>query len=256
VPSPPGHLQLQRRPRLGFGLCPHGGLRPAPGRAQRRRQPAAAALQDRGQPGNLARLHRPRLRGCHGHRLQPRGFPRSLGPRRQRQRRSAILQRIHPPLALRQQPAQLAPHPGRRELWHLPLRRAGRHAARTPHSGEWRGAALQRVESLHPFPLEQVVQQSKDWASTKYEHYLDLGDALQGQERQTAIAEMARFTGLRSAFIDNWNLRIGTNRTPGALNSDYDPSDLLSTPYLHEFIDYLKNELNYKTTLEYGDRAA
>jgi len=134
---------------------------------------------------------------------------------------------------------------------------------------------------LQKQPIEQVVQQSKDWASTKYEHYLDLGDALQGQERQTAIAEMARFTGLRSAFIDNWNLRIGTsqfatellrdqkltlgrydggqigtNRTPGALNSDYDPSDLLSTPYLHEFIDYLKNELNYKTTLEYGDRAA
>ncbi|MFI5269498.1 MAG: S10 family peptidase, partial [Chloroflexota bacterium] len=133
---------------------------------------------------------------------------------------------------------------------------------------------------LQKEPIEQVVQQSKDWASTKYEHDLDLGDALQGPARQQAVAEMARFTGLRPAFLDNWNLRIGTsefatellrdqkltlgrydggqigtNRTPGALNSDYDASDLLSTPYLHEFMDYLKNELNYKTDLEYGDRA-
>ncbi|MGH9482422.1 MAG: S10 family peptidase, partial [Terriglobales bacterium] len=128
-------------------------------------------------------------------------------------------------------------------------------------------------------PIEQVVQESKDWASTSYEHYLDLGDTLQGAERQKAVAEMARFTGLRPQFVDDWNLRIGTaqfstellrneketlgrydggqigtNRTPGQLNTDYDASDLLEVPYLHEFVNYLKNELGYKTDLEYGDR--
>ncbi|HXR98758.1 MAG TPA: hypothetical protein VN709_13035 [Terriglobales bacterium] len=133
---------------------------------------------------------------------------------------------------------------------------------------------------LQSQPLEKVVQQAKDWAATSYEHYLDEGDALQGAERQKAISEMARFTGLRPAFLDNWNLRvgtsqfssellrseketvgrydggqIGTSRIPGQLNTDYDASDIISTPYLHEFINYLRDELNYKTDTEYGDRA-
>src|SRR6185312_16746438 len=48
--------------------------------------------------------------------------------------------------------------------------------------------------------------------------------------------------------------QVGTNRTPGDQRTDYDPSDLIEVPYLHEFVNYLKNELNYKTDLEYGDR--
>ena len=132
---------------------------------------------------------------------------------------------------------------------------------------------------LQSQPLEKVVQEAKDWAGTSYEHYLDEGDALQGAARQKAVAEMARFTGLRPEFINNWNLRIGTsqfstellrsegetigrydggqigtNRIPGQLNTDYDASDLLEVPYLHEFTNYLKNELDYKTDTEYGDR--
>ncbi len=133
---------------------------------------------------------------------------------------------------------------------------------------------------LQKLPIAQVVQQAKDWASTKYEHYLDLGDTLQGAERQQAVAEMSRLTGLSPTFVNNWNLRIGTSqfntellrsqgetlgrydggqigtdRVPGTLNPDYDPSDLLEVPYLDEFVNYLKNELGYKTDLEYGDRA-
>ena len=132
---------------------------------------------------------------------------------------------------------------------------------------------------LQKLPIAQVVQQAKDWASTKYEHYLDMGDTLQGAQRQQAVAEMSRLIGLRPAFVDSWNLRIGTSqfntellrsqgeimgrydggqigtaRVPGVLNPDYDPSDLLEVPYLDEFVNYLKNELNYKTNLEYGDR--
>lgn len=132
---------------------------------------------------------------------------------------------------------------------------------------------------LQAKPIETVVQESKDWASTKYQHYLDEGDTLQGAARQQAVSEMARFTGLSPVFVDGLNLRvgtsefnaellrsqkeiigrydggqIGTSRTPGSPFPDYDPSDIISVPYLHEFVNYLKNELNYKTDLEYGDR--
>lgn len=127
--------------------------------------------------------------------------------------------------------------------------------------------------------IADVIQQSETWSSSKYEHYLDEGDTLQGAERQQAIAEMARFTGLPAAFLDSWNLRIGTSqfntellkperlimgrydggqvgsvRTPGSPFPEYDPSSIIDVPYLHEFVNYLKNELNYKTTEEYGDR--
>jgi carboxypeptidase C (cathepsin A) len=132
---------------------------------------------------------------------------------------------------------------------------------------------------LEQEPIAQVVQQAKDWASTKYEHYLDLGDTLQGAERQQAINEMARFTGLPKSYLDDLNLRVGTNqfntelmlpekeimgrydggqtgtnRTPGSGFMDYDPSGLNEIPYIDEFVNYLRNELHYKTTLEYGDR--
>lgn len=127
-------------------------------------------------------------------------------------------------------------------------------------------------------PLPQVVQQAEAWAQSKYEHYLDLGDALQGAERQQALQEMASFTGLSTQFLDSNNLRVSTelfdssllrgqreiigrydgtqvghNRTPGDTFPDYDASGIISVPYLHEFVNYMKNELDYPTTTEYGD---
>ncbi|MGH9476995.1 MAG: S10 family peptidase [Terriglobales bacterium] len=126
-------------------------------------------------------------------------------------------------------------------------------------------------------PLAQAVQQAEEWAQTKYEHYLDLGDALQGAQRQQALQEMSGFTGLSAQFLDSWNLRVSTalfdssllraqgeiigrydgtqvgyNRTPGQTSPDYDASSDLDTAYQHEFVNYLRDELNYKSTLEYG----
>lgn len=126
-------------------------------------------------------------------------------------------------------------------------------------------------------PLPTVVQQAEQWAQTKYEHYLDLGDALQGAQRQQALQELSGFTGLSPQFLDSWNLRvstalfdssllrgqreiigrydgtqIGTNRTPGDVRPDYDASSDLDTAYQHEFVQYLRDELDYKSTLEYG----
>jgi carboxypeptidase C (cathepsin A) len=133
--------------------------------------------------------------------------------------------------------------------------------------------------NLQKEPLPEVVKQAETWAQSKYEYYLDLGDTLQGAERQEALKEMSEYTGLSPRFLDSWNLRVttalfdasilrsqretigrydgtqvGTSQTPGQVRPDYDASDLLGTPYIEEFVNYLRNELHYRTTLEYGDR--
>ena len=59
-------------PGLGLGLAAHGVVRAAPRPDGRRRLPAGAALPARGQRELAARRDRPRVRGCHRHRLQPR----------------------------------------------------------------------------------------------------------------------------------------------------------------------------------------
>ncbi|TAN21817.1 MAG: peptidase S10 [Acidobacteria bacterium] len=125
--------------------------------------------------------------------------------------------------------------------------------------------------------LPEAVKQSEEWAETNYQHYLDLGDALQGAPRQQALKEMSALTGLSPQFLDGWNLRIstalfdssllrdrrkiigrydgtqiGTNRTPGDIRPDYDASSDLDTAYQHEFVEYLRNNLDYRSTLEYG----
>ncbi len=132
---------------------------------------------------------------------------------------------------------------------------------------------------LEKEPLPAVVQQAENWAQTQYEHDLDLGDTLQGAERQQALQEMSEYTGLSPRFLDSWNLRIstalfdasllrgegetlgrydgtqvGTSRTPGQTRPDYDASSILGTAITEEFVEYMRNSLHYKTTLEYGDR--
>lgn len=133
---------------------------------------------------------------------------------------------------------------------------------------------------MQSLTIDAAVAKAKVWALGPYQHYLEEGDQLQGAERQKALQEMASYTGLPVAFLNNFNLRIntalfstellrdegeiigrydggqvGVNRTPGSDTTDYDPSDLIEVPYLNQFVWYLKNELNYKTDLEYGDRA-
>ncbi|MGH9413723.1 MAG: S10 family peptidase [Terriglobales bacterium] len=125
--------------------------------------------------------------------------------------------------------------------------------------------------------LPELTKAAEQWAQTSYEHYLDLGDALQGAQRKEALQEMSDLTGLSPQFLDHWNLRIstglfdssllrsqreiigrydgtqiGTNRTPGDIRPDYDASSDLDTAYQHEFVQYLRDGLDYKSTLEYG----
>lgn len=125
--------------------------------------------------------------------------------------------------------------------------------------------------------LEQVVAQSEQWATTGYTIALEKGDALQGAERQQAIAQLARFTGLPSSLLDDYNLRISSslfdatllqdrkeiigrldgrmasfNRTPGQQYSDFDASWVQRPVYTQMFTQYVRDELGYKTDDVYG----
>jgi len=125
--------------------------------------------------------------------------------------------------------------------------------------------------------IEQVVKQSEDWATTGYTIALEKGDALQGAERQTAIDQLARFTGLDKKLLDDYDLRIssglfdssllldqkqsigrldgsetGFNRIPGVQRNDFDPSWVQRPVYTEMFTQYVRDELGYKTDDVYG----
>ncbi len=130
---------------------------------------------------------------------------------------------------------------------------------------------------LEKLPLAQVEQQSEAWASHDYLLDLEKGDALQGAARQTAIAAMARFTGLSPQLIDDYNLRISSsvfdatllqgqkeivgrldgrmtsfNRTPGVQRPDFDASWVQRPVYTQMFTQYVRDDLGYKTDEVYG----
>src|SRR6185312_3508592 len=112
---------------------------------------------------------------------------------------------------------------------------------------------------------------------TDYLLDLEQGDALQGAERQKAIASLARFTGLPGKLLDDYNLRIssslfdaellrdrklgigrldgrmtGFNRVPGQQRNDFDPSWVQRPVYTQMFTQYVRDELGYKTDDVYG----
>lgn len=130
---------------------------------------------------------------------------------------------------------------------------------------------------LQQLSLEQAVKQSEAWASTDYLLDLEKGDALQGADREKAIALLARFTGLPAKLLDDYNLRIssglfdaellrsqkeiigrldgrmtGFNRVPGVQRSDYDASWVQRPVYTEMFTQYVRDELGYKTDDVYG----
>ncbi len=130
---------------------------------------------------------------------------------------------------------------------------------------------------LQKLTLEQVVQQSEQFASHQYMIDLEQGDALQGAARQQAIAQLARFTGLPAQLIDDYNLRISSslfdsqlllgkkeiigrldgrmtafNRVPGEQRSDFDASWTQRPVYTQMFTQYVRDDLGYKTDDLYG----
>ena len=125
--------------------------------------------------------------------------------------------------------------------------------------------------------MAKARQESEQWASTEYAQALAKGDSLSGDERQKAIDQMARFTGLSKEVLDQANLRIDvpkfthyllldqklrvgrldgrfTGTDPdGVLDTQfYDPSEsAIMGPYTSVFNNYVRTELGYKTDMPY-----
>src|SRR5713101_239771 len=125
--------------------------------------------------------------------------------------------------------------------------------------------------------MTKARQESAQWASTEYAHALAKGDALTSDERQKAIDQMARYTGLSKDVLDQANLRIDVPKFThyllldqklrvGRLDGRFtgtDPDGLLDTPfydpsesaimgpYTSVFNNYVRTELGYKTDMPY-----
>ncbi len=125
--------------------------------------------------------------------------------------------------------------------------------------------------------MTKARQESEQWAATDYAQALAKGDSMTPDERQKAIDQMARYTGLTKDVIDQANLRIDVNKFThyllldqklrvGRLDGRFtgpDPQGLLDTkeydptepsilpPYTSAFHNYLRGELGYKVDMPY-----
>ncbi len=130
---------------------------------------------------------------------------------------------------------------------------------------------------LQKMTLEQVVQQSRDYAFGDYLTTLAKGNELTDAQKTAAAQKLARLTGLSEQFVLNTNLRIdantfrtellrdqhemlgrydsrliGINGNAADQYQDYDPSDVApSGAFMSAFMRYLHNDLDYHTDLEY-----
>ena len=130
---------------------------------------------------------------------------------------------------------------------------------------------------LQAEPIDQVVQQARDFARGEYHAALLKGDRISAEEKQKVIAQIARFTGLSPKYIDETNLRITSfrwfkelerekRRTVGRLDSrfegidadaagerdEYDPSEAsYEGAWVAAFQDYVKRELKWNSEMYY-----
>ena len=126
-------------------------------------------------------------------------------------------------------------------------------------------------------PLKQVLQEVEKWVMNDYSQALLKGDRLEGQERQTTIRNLSRYTGLSENFIDQANLRVSIfrftkellrdqKRTIGRFDSrykgidklavgdhfDYDPAaDVIFGAFTAGFNQYLRQDLGWESTKRY-----
>lgn len=131
--------------------------------------------------------------------------------------------------------------------------------------------------NMQSMSLEQVVQQSRDYAFGDYLTTLAAGNTLTDAQKNAAAQKLASLTGLSAKFILSTNLRvdagvfrtellrdqremlgrydtrlIGINGNASSQYQDYDPSDVAPTgAFVQAFMRYLQNDLDYKTDLKY-----
>jgi carboxypeptidase C (cathepsin A) len=125
--------------------------------------------------------------------------------------------------------------------------------------------------------LAQVVQQARTFAFGDYANALAKGNTLTTAEKNAAAQQIARLTGLGTTYISNTNLRIepgvfrtellrdqretvgrydsrmiGLNGNASSQRQDYDPSDVApSGAFMSAYMRFLRNDLDYKTDLQY-----
>jgi carboxypeptidase C (cathepsin A) len=126
--------------------------------------------------------------------------------------------------------------------------------------------------------LRAVLKEAEHWAMNDYVSILDRGSDLTADERKSAIAKLAGYTGLEPRYIDDSDLRIGSGRfnrellhdrkliiggydgrltAPAPLSiaerSEFDPSGtLIRPPFEAAFQQYIRAELGYKTDMVYN----
>lgn len=126
-------------------------------------------------------------------------------------------------------------------------------------------------------PLDQFIQQARDFASGPYAAALQKGNAISDEERQSIAQQMAQLTGLSPDYILRSNLRVQPNRFQRELlrdrhqvigridsryvgtepdnvgeGADYDPQgSAITGAFVGALNDYLFRDLGYKTPLVY-----
>ncbi len=130
---------------------------------------------------------------------------------------------------------------------------------------------------LQQTSLAVVLKEVEQWASGEYASILARGDQLTDQERASAAARLARYTGLSSDDIDASHLRItmsrfckdlmkkqrrsigrfdaryqGIENSPAGDGPSFDPSLAgVRAPYTSTFNNYVRTELGYKSDVPY-----
>ncbi len=130
---------------------------------------------------------------------------------------------------------------------------------------------------LQSLSVDQVAQKARVFAHGEYAQALEKGDQLSGEERQKVVADLARFTGLSTKFIEEANLRVSPfrwfkelerdkRRTIGRLDSrfegmdvdaagernEYDPSEAsYEGAFVATFHDYVRRELKWESDAYY-----
>lgn len=125
--------------------------------------------------------------------------------------------------------------------------------------------------------LRRTLTEVERWASGEYLVALARGDQLSDDERRRTAAQLARYTGLSTRFVEQSNLRIelgrfmaellrdegatvgrldtrfkGVNAIQGSERAEFDPSmSAIRPPYTAMFNDYVRRELGYRSDLEY-----
>ncbi|HEY8562756.1 MAG TPA: hypothetical protein VIL74_20430 [Pyrinomonadaceae bacterium] len=130
---------------------------------------------------------------------------------------------------------------------------------------------------LQAKPLKQVLAEAENFASGEYAAALMKADRLTSAERQSAIDNFSKYSGLNKTFVEQNNLRVeldefmkelmrdkrmiagrldsrftGYDRSAAGEGAEFDPSmTAIRPPYTAAFNDYVRRELGFKSDLEY-----